>query len=513
MMKTVFTFLAILLAATTAFAQTPKLFVVEENGPRADQINIVYLSEGYTTSSMPNFAGHVRASMDYLFTKEPWKQYRSYCNVYRIEIASAQNGTDNGTIGGPRNTYFNSGFYLSSVPQLLSLGGNGDSKVYSLLNNYVPEYDIPVVMVNETKFGGSGGSISVASVHSSSNGIVEHEIGHSFAGLVDEYDIDYPYATIEAPNNTAVTNPALIKWKAWIAPGTPIPTPETSQNDAKVGLFEGSMYKTRGWYRPHNNSLMKSLFRPPGDVNRQEFVLSFYRRVGTILSSAPVGSIPTVVGPKDLTFSVTPRVPSEGLPMEVAWKLDGNVLPSRDTPTLDIISDLLGDGVHTVTAVVKDPTPFVRSDPSSLLVDQKSWVVSLTGQLPKDLAGWRTRFGPDNSNPTGDGLENLIKYALGLDPTKKVVASDHVSAAISKTTGASAFSTTDPEYLTLTIPRRTRRTDVDYIVEVCSDFDDWRSGPGHTVTLTDTEKLLVVRDAVPIGPGVKRFIRLKVAVK
>ena len=38
------------------FAQTGSLHVVEENGSRANQINIVYLSEGYTTASMPTFA-------------------------------------------------------------------------------------------------------------------------------------------------------------------------------------------------------------------------------------------------------------------------------------------------------------------------------------------------------------------------------------------------------------------------------------------------------------------------
>jgi hypothetical protein len=456
---------------------------------------------------MPSFAGHVTDSVNYLFSREPWKQYRKYCNVYRIEIASAQDGTDNGSAGGSRNTYFSTGFIRSDVPQLLALAGNGQSRVYSLLNAHVPEYDMPVVMVNEAKYGGSGGTISVSSTHSSSRGIVEHEIGHSFAGLVDEYDIDYLYNTIEAPNNTAVTNPANIRWRDWIEVGTQIPTPEIMANDAKVGLFEGSMYKTSGWYRPHNNSLMKALFRPPGAVNRQEFVLSIYRNVGPIEASQPVGAIPLVVGPQVLSFSVTAKETVSGPPLEFSWKLDGAVLPGETGSTLEIISDVLGDGSHTVTAVVRDPTPFVRTDPSALLADEKSWTVSLMNQLPADLAGWRTRFGSDNANPTGDGLENLIKYALGLDPAKKVVASEHVMAALP---GALPPSET---YLTLTVPRRLRRDDVDYVVEVCGNLADWMSGPGETVTLADTDEVLVVRDTVPYSAGVERFIRLKVVEK
>ncbi len=47
-------------------------------------------------------------------------------------------------------------------------------------------------------------------------------------------------------------------------------------------------------------------------------------------------------------------------------------------------------------------------------------------------------------------------------------------------------------------------------VEVSPNLTDWFSGPPHTVTLVDTDTLLVVRDATPIGPGIKRFMRLKV---
>lgn len=495
-----------LLFCAICFAQTGSLHVVEENGSRANQINIVYLSEGYTTASMPTFAQHVAAATEYLFSREPWKQYRSYCNVYRIEVASVENGTDNGTAGGLRNTYFQSGFNTPSISQLLSLNATGQSRAYTMLNTHVPEYDMPVVMVNDVKYGGSGGAISVSSVHPSSRGLVEHEIGHSFAGLADEYDIDYAYNTVEAPNNTAVTNPALIKWKNWIVPGTALPTPEVQANSAVVGLFEGSMYKTVGWYRPHYNSVMQSLFQPVGEVNRQEFVLSIYRKLGAIESSEPVGSIPLVVGPTDLEFRVETKEPSEGPALEVMWKIDGVELEGRTGQELVIASDLLGDGAHTVAAVVRDPTSFVRNDPSGLLLDEKSWNVSLSGQLPKNLVGWRTRFGADQVDTAGDGLVNLIKYGLGLDPSVRVSAADYI--------GASFHEETDSEeYLTISVERRLRRNDVDYVVEVSDDLSDWRSGTGNTVTLVDTEKQLVVRDVVPMSEGGKRYIRLKLVAK
>ncbi len=506
-----------LLAAITGFAsgQTSTLHTVEENGPRSQRINIVFLSEGYTTADLQSFAGHVQTAVDFLFTREPWQQYRSYCNVYRIEIASNESGTDNGTGGGTKDTYFSTGFNTPTISQLLTLAGNGYSRAFTLLNHHVPEYHVPVVLVNDIKYGGAGGSISTASVHGSSAAIMEHEIGHSFAGLADEYDTNYTqYTPGERPNNTAVTDPAQIKWRDWFETSTPIPTPETTSYDAFVGLFEGSMYRTSGQYRPHNRSVMRFLNRPCGQVNRQEFVLSYYEQVSPIESRTPSASNQSADGPQTLNFAVMPKSPSSGMAMDVTWKLDGATLPGKTAATLDLVSDIAGNGSHTITAEVHDPTPFVRNDPSGLLTDSTSWTVTLTNQLPNTVISWRAEFGGDSENPSGDGLKNLIKYALGLDPDQAATMRDHVQPGLTDASGASLSSESETEngdrYLTLTVPRRLRRMDVSSVVEVSSNLSDWFSGPPHTVTLVDTDTLLVVRDATPLAPGERRFMRLRV---
>lgn len=221
-----------LLLAQGVKAQTSTLFTVQNNGPRAQCLNLVFLSEGYTTADMATFATHVNTAMNFLFSKEPWQQYRSYCNVFRIEIASNESGCDNGNtsgVNGLRDTYFNTGFNTPSVTQLLTLGSGGSTKAFNLLNAHVPEYDLAIVIVNDTKYGGAGGGIAVASVNASSAAVVEHEIGHTFALLADEYDSEYLiYTPSEKPNNTAETTRALIRWNHWIDASTPVPTPETS---------------------------------------------------------------------------------------------------------------------------------------------------------------------------------------------------------------------------------------------------------------------------------------------
>ncbi len=482
-------------------AQTSTLFTVQDNGPRAQRINIVFLSEGYTTADMPNFATHVTNAVNFLFTREPWQQYRSYCNVYRIEIASNQSGCDNGNtsgVNGTRDTYFNAGFNTPSVGQLLTLAGTGTSRALSLLNTHVPEYDVPVVLVNDTKYGGAGGGISVASVHASSAAVVEHEIGHSFASLADEYDSEYLiYTPSEKPNNTAQTTRALIRWNHWIEATTPVPTPETATYDSLVGLFEGSMYRIAGQYRPHNNSLMRSLNRPCGPVNREQFVLQFYSRVSPIDSFLPASTTSTVTSPSPLSFQVTPKSPSSGVALLVSWKIDGVLQSGQTAGQFSKLSDFIGNGSHTVTATVADPTSFVRLDPAGRLDETVTWNLTLSGQIPATLANWRTTYGADEAVNSADQMPNLVKYALGLNANTPATASQTPAGS-------------GGQYLTLTVPRRMKRTDVNYLVEVSSDLSSWHSGAGHTVVLQDSETQLVVRDAQPISSEAKRFIRLAV---
>lgn len=495
-------FLILLMLTVSLHAQTSTLFTVQNNGPRAERINIVFLSEGYTTADMPNFATHVNNAMNTLFTKEPWAQYRSYCNVFRIEIASNQSGCDNGNtsgVNGVRDTYFNAGFNTPSVTQLLTLGSGGSTKAYNLLNTHVPEYDVPVVLVNDTKYGGAGGSISVASVHSSSALVVEHEIGHSFANLADEYDTEYLiYTPGERSNNTAQTTRELIRWNHWIDATTPLPTPETSTYDALAGIFEGSMYRTTGWYRPHNNSLMKNLNRPCGQINREQFVLQFYNLVSTYDGFSPASTSTSVTAPSTLNFAVTPKVPTSGPSLQIAWKIDGVTQSGQTAATFATLSDFLGNGAHTVSATLSDPTTFVRLDTSNVLKDTLTWNFTLSGQIPATLANWRSTYGSDTAVLTADRLPNLVKYALGLAANTAATPSQLPAGSVASS------------YLTLTIPRRTRRSDTTYTVEVSSDLQTWNSGPGHTVIVQDTDTQLVVRDAFPQSTNAKRFIRLKV---
>ena len=128
-------------------------------------------------------------------------------------------------------------------------------------------YDQIYILVNSSNYGGGGFynfySMSTAGNMSTSDVIV-HEFGHAFAGLADEYEEpDNPLALLYnlniepwEPNITTLVD-FDSKWADLVAPGTPIPTPNTNQYNNTVGSFEGGGYLEEGMYRPQRNCMMR----------------------------------------------------------------------------------------------------------------------------------------------------------------------------------------------------------------------------------------------------------------
>jgi hypothetical protein len=111
--------------------------------------------------------------------------------------------------------------------------------------------------------------------------------------------------------------------------------------------------------------------------------------------------------------------------------------------------------------------------------------------------------GANGASPSGDGVPNLLKYALGLNPLTPATAAQLPSGSIQSDGGTN--------YLTLTVNRAAEPSDVTYIVEVTGNLSSgWVSGLPNTVTLTNTPTQLVVRDNTPVPAATARFIRLRV---
>jgi len=108
----------------------------------------------------------------------------------------------------------------------------------------------------------------------------------------------------------------------------------------------------------------------------------------------------------------------------------------------------------------------------------------------------------DFANPAGDGIVNLLKYALGLNPTNGTV------------NGLPTAAVSSNNYLTLTYRQNKQATDISYAVEACGSLvpNSWSTNGLVVISQADSNTYwsVTVRDSVPMTNAVSRFMRLKV---
>ena len=104
-----------------------------------------------------------------------------------------------------------------------------------------------------------------------------------------------------------------------------------------------------------------------------------------------------------------------------------------------------------------------------------------------------------DADASGDGVSNLIKYALGLDPTTRT--QDGLPAV-----------GMDGGFLTLSFRRLQKAVDLTLVVEVSTDLGDWQ--PAATKTMSndhgDGTETVTFRANSPITNESRQFMRLKV---
>src|SRR5437879_825628 len=94
------------LSAPSATAQ-PSMQTILTNGPVSNRLNIVLLSEGYTTNQLPQFLVDATNAVNALMSHLPYLEYRSYFNAFAISVTSDQSVSDHPSYPNYRTTYFN----------------------------------------------------------------------------------------------------------------------------------------------------------------------------------------------------------------------------------------------------------------------------------------------------------------------------------------------------------------------------------------------------------------------
>lgn len=369
-------------SASSASTEVFPVETLQSGGDPANRINLVLLGDGYRQQDQAKLTRDAQAWLAAFKGAAPYGNYAGYFNVKLVHVVSREDGADNG-MHGPgvaRDTALGAAFQNASPagePPDDRLLVVDNARALAVASAHVPECTKVLVMVNDANYGGSGGAVPVFSVHPESGLIALHELGHSFGGLADEYatgDTSPLPESLEAyPNVTAQRNPALIKWKAWIEGGTPLPTPEAWADPDCLGLFEGAYYHASGVFRPRHNCRMRSLDDTFCDVCGEAIIRGVYGHVSPIDGASPASPLQLEVGAAQ-TFALTHPTPSPDT-LQVVWSVDG-VAVAGSGDRYDLPGGSLAPGVHQVSACLRDGTPQVRLGREGL-AQIHTWTISV----------------------------------------------------------------------------------------------------------------------------------------
>ncbi|MFG1706125.1 M64 family metallopeptidase [Nonomuraea sp. M3C6] len=363
---------------------------VQVTGAPAKRFNLIIMGDGYTGAEQAKFQADADRHLNVMWSIEPFKTYRNYINVYRIDIVSGESGIscDPGLDAPRKTTPLSMGFWgrcnPGSVQRLITMDNAAATHYADLVTGTSSGNRQILALGNSGTYGGAGGSYATASGSNSMSALISpHELGHSLGGLQDEYDYyqrgvpggAYPGGEPSSAHHTLLTEQQMRdqqkKWWRWLG--------EPSESGGPIARYEGGLYYTTGVWRPSQHSMMKTLGYYFDQVSREVMVQRITAKTMIIQDAtpadAPVGA--------DRVLWVEPMRPV-GHPLTTTWNVDGKDVPG-DQDSLDLRTLGLTPGTHTVKATVSDPTEFVR-DPAirTAITRTRTWTVDTALTTPPD---------------------------------------------------------------------------------------------------------------------------------
>jgi hypothetical protein len=256
---------------------------VHYSGDPAAKVDLLILGEGYAKDELPKFEAQARRMAAHLFTVSPFKEHAKDFNVWALTVPVPVSGVSRPSTGihrasavGLRYDIFGSERYALTL----------DNRKFRDLAQYAP-YEFVEILFNGQTYGGGGifGQFSTAAADNDwIDYLFVHEFGHHFAALADEYytsPTSYgaaPAARPEPwePNVTALHDPANVKWRARVTPGTPLPTPwPKAEFETMERGIQARRAKLRADRRPESE--MTALFREEMGLEQEMFAQSPYK--------------------------------------------------------------------------------------------------------------------------------------------------------------------------------------------------------------------------------------------
>jgi hypothetical protein len=234
-------------ASETRTDNAGMIWSIIDSGQPSTKVDVLLISEGYSTAERQKFRSDATRLVHALFALEPFKSRENAFNVRALHLLGKRLSVERNIFGLQR--------YVLTY----------DNRALRDASSVAP-YDVVEILINDDQDGG-GGIFNLQSTVAASSKDAEyvfiHELAHNLAALADEYVGNVTYETggpvrVEPwePNLTALLDPARLKWRELVEPGTPIPTP--LRFAGKVGAFEGAGYEAKGLYRGEADCIMFS---------------------------------------------------------------------------------------------------------------------------------------------------------------------------------------------------------------------------------------------------------------
>ena len=401
---------------------------IQDTGADDNRLVIVFVGDGYLEEDITSgkYAADVQKTINAFKLIAPWPEMMKTTNIYSIDTVSNERGADLqdktfNTEGTYVDTYYNTSFWTSNIARLLYADSQGRSRAFAAADAYVGagNWDQIVMIVNSNTYGGAGGTIAVNSMDPSGPAVSVHEVGHSLAGLADEYFYFQGNTFSGSTNEPNVdTNGASPKWNHWIEAGTPLPTTGNS-NTSLVGSWEGAKYADFGVYRPRNLCGMRATGTQFCPICREAHLKKMFTHVSLVDSASPLTS-----GNVEVTNSTSlsvDAVPLDGISYQ--WYVDGVLLADETSATLTISTAQLAKATQPIKVETNYASSMMRQGQPS---ESTTWTVENKGVTAKGIPHWwlaardiDINSDTDDEDSDNDGKTNAQEYEAGTDPTDK----------------------------------------------------------------------------------------------
>ncbi len=364
----------------SSLAQTFPLVPIKVSGSIENRINIVVLGDGYTLEEQDKFISDTEAFTKSYFDQRPFDNYEHYFNVYAIEVPSNESGANHpGTsLNEPLisehpikivDNYFGSSFDGFGVHRLLYPFKT--DAIYTVLISNFPAYDMVVILVNSSFYGGSGGDFATGSTELFGSEVIIHEIGHSFWMLSDEY---YPgdSQAKESINMTMESDPTKVKWKNWV-------------NDKEIGVYKhNGADNASNWHKPSSFTCkMEWIEFGFCHVCTEGIIEKIHEEVNPVIEINPqTGGNMSITEETKFGVSLIQSSPA----LELSWTLNGNHIIDSVNDTISLTPNDLISGENKLQVSIHDSNELIRVDQhQNIHIHTVTWTIDQSNLLVNNI--------------------------------------------------------------------------------------------------------------------------------